>query len=357
MIKLQQKKNLFAFTILLFAVICGNGQKEFFRSKQIFTPGQLVDFYSSVTIHGDLLLFNANDYYLYAYNKNDGSLKWSCKTGYKTNIPVSVLDNFVYAGIFSDKIERTGQIDIRNGSLNKMLPFGPMATKPLLKNGILYTTATYNFGCIIAYDLNKDTVSWSRFIAHGLSRQPFYLKNKIMANAEDNNWVELGYDGALLDTNCAVKADIYVHDIPCIKVFSALSHDGMEIKGKLAGEIFGTDHNGEPDIITTEDLTFILSNYKLTILSDKLKKKQQINISSIAGDLSENDDARLLTDDKENTWLMYGDRLLQYNHNTKKLVWETDLKAWQPKQVLIDGEQIWLVSGNDGLLYGLLMQK
>ncbi len=347
-------KIFFTSIILLCITISAYSQKEFFRSKQVFTTEQLSNFYSSVTIHDSLLIFNANDHHLYAYNKKDGSLKWSVETNYKSAIPVFVQDNIIYAGISKNEIHQAAQFDPANGNLIKALPFGPLATKPLMKNGILYGTAIYNFGCILAYDLKKDTVAWSRFIAHGFSRQPYYFENKIMANAEANNWVSLTYDGVLLDTTCAVKAALFVEDIPCIKIFTALTHDDLEIKGKLSDEIFGTNFFDLPEIITTDNFTLILNGDKLSILSKKLKIKQQVEVSTLAEEqLADNYNTKLLKADDKNIWILYSNHVLQYNHKTKKLVRSTNLTAWQPNSVLPDGENIWLISGKDGLLYGL----
>ena len=181
--------HFFTFIFLLFFTIPVYSQKEFFRSKQIFTEEQMSKFYSSVTIHEQMVIFSANDYHLYAYNKKDGSLKWSVETNYKSTIPVFVQGGIIYTGISKNEIHQAAQFDLANGNLIKALPFGPLATKPFIKNGILYGTAIYNFGCIVAYNLQKDAVAWSRFIAHGFSRQPYYFENKIMANAEANNWV------------------------------------------------------------------------------------------------------------------------------------------------------------------------
>lgn len=349
------KKQYFILMILLVITTAAYSQKEFFRSKQVFTRDHMNDFYSSLTIHDGLVIFNANDYNLYAYNKKDGSLKWSNKTSYKSTTPVFVQDNIVYAGIYSNKTEQAAQFNLADGKLIKTLPFGPLASKPHIKNGMLYGTAIYNYGCIIAYDLQKDTVTWSRFIAHGYSTPPYYFENKIMANAEGSNWVALSYDGILLDTTCAVKAGIFVEDIPCVKNFIDLSHDGLEIKGKLAEGILGNDLFGRPPMLTTEKYTYVYYDDKLTVLSGKLKIKQQVEVSSLADSLVENSDTKLLKADNENIWILYSDHLLQYNHKTKKLVRLTSLTAWQPHQVLLDEENIWLISGKDGLLYGLTL--
>ena len=347
------KKKHFALAVLLFFTTAVYSQKEFFRSQQVFTKEQMNNFYSSVTIHDSLVIFNANDYQLHAYNKNNGSLKWSTETNYKSTVPVFIQDNIIYAGVSKKEVQKTAQFDLATGKLIKALPFGPLATKPFIQNGMLYGTAIYDYGCIVAYDLQKDTVTWSRFIAQGYSTQPYYLENKILANAEGNNWVELGYDGVLLDTTCAVKASMFVENIPCVKIFIDLSHDGREIKGKLAEDILGNDVFGRPPVLTTENYTYVYYDDKLTILSGKLKIKQQLEISSLAESLVENSDTKLLKADNENIWILYSDHLLQYNHKTKKLVRLTNLAAWEPKQLLLDEENVWLVSGKDGLLYGL----
>lgn len=352
--KFKLKKKHIVLVCLLFIATAGYPQKEFFRSKQVFTADNMERFYSSITIHDSLVLFNANDYHLYAYDKNEGSLKWVYDNNYKSSIPVFVLDGMVYAGLYSNKQEQAVQLDLATGKLIKALPFGPLATKPFIKNGMLYGTAIYNYGCIVAYDMNKDTVTWSRFIAHGYSRQPYYQDKKILANAESGNWVELGYDGVLLDTTCKKKANMYVENIPCIRIFTALSHDGLEIKEKLSDNIFGENFMDLPEMLTTEKFTYVLNGDKLSIISKKLKIKQQVEVSSLI-DLPEDYNIKLLKADDENIWLLYSHHLLRYNHPAKKLDVITDLTKWEPRQVLLDNKNIWLISGKDGLLYGLLL--
>ncbi len=348
-------KLFFAGSIFMLIVTSAFAQKEFFRSQQVFTKEQLSSFYSSVTIHDSLLIFNANDYQLYAYNKKDGSLKWSVETNYKSTIPVFVQDSIIYAGISKKEVHQAAQFNLADGKLIKALPFGPLATKPLIKNGMLYGTAIYNFGCILAYDLKNDKVAWSRFIAHGYSNQPYYLQNKIWANAEGQNWVALGYDGILLDTTCTKKANVFVEDVPCVNNFIALTQDGLEINGKLSEEITGEDSFGQPELLSSEKFTFILYDEKLNILSRKLKVKQQVQVSSLAEDLEGYGDTKLLKADDEIIWILYNNHLLQYNHKIKKLVKITNLTGWQPDSVLPDDENVWLISGKDGLLYGLAL--
>ena len=89
------------------------------------------------------------------------------------------------------------------------------------------------------------------------------------------------------------------------------------------------------------------------ILSKKLKIKQQIELTTITNGLEDIGNTKLLKADDENIWILYSDHLVNYNHKTKKLVKLTDLSLWQPQTALLDQENIWLISGKDGLLYGI----
>ena len=81
--------------------------------------------------------------------------------------------------------------------------------------------------------------------------------------------------------------------------------------------------------------------------------KQQVEVSSLVDDLADNYNTKLLKADDEHIWLLYSNHLLQYNHKIKKLVRLTDITAWEANSVLLDEDNIWLISGKDGLLYGL----
>lgn len=339
-------------------------QKEFFCSQQKFSADNLGNFYSSLSIEGNLLLFGANDYQLYAYNKNNGTLLWQYKTNRKTNKPVFVNNNIAYTDFHnteSNNQEGSGQtiqLDLSNGQLLKSLPFGYLETKPAVKNGILYGTCIYNYGCIIAYNINKDTVIWNRFIAHGYTRQPYYFDNKIMANAEGSNWVELDYNGALLDTTCAEKATFFVENIPCVKNFSAITHDGLEINGAMSEKLMGGYDNEENSILLSKKYTYIVQDEELNMLGNKLKLGRPVYLYDLFDSLPEGTGkAKLLKADDENIWLLYLNHLIQYNHKTKKVLQRTDLTQWEPHSVLLDDKNIWLISRKDGLLYGISMEN
>lgn len=348
------KKTSLAVLMIVMLAMGTKAQTEFFRSKQVYTEEQLDQLYASIALHDSLLIFNAPDYTLYAYNKKDGSLKWSSYTSYKTSVPVFIEGNRVYAGLYADKKEQAAIFNIETGKLERKLPFGPLATKPLIKNNMLYGTAIYNFGSIVGYDIIKDSVTWSYFIAHGYSTQPYFFNDKIIANGEGSNWIEIAYDGSLIDTTCADRNEEYGPYTPCIKRFKSLTHDRRELTDKLAHEILGEDHSGTPAMLTTGNRSFIFDDGKLTVMGDKLKKKYAVDINDLVTEEPKyNSKTKMLAADNENIWLLYRNHVLQYAHAKKKLVRSVDLDAWQPEKLLLDGNDVWLVSGKDGLVYGL----
>ena len=136
-------------TILFFYSTIAWSQKVFFKSSQAFSEKELTKFYSSITISGDLVLFNACDYNLYAYNKQSLKKLWETGLGFKANKPVFAGNNRVYARYYENENESTVMLDAATGTRLKLLPIGPLETTPREINGILYGTAIYDGGCIL----------------------------------------------------------------------------------------------------------------------------------------------------------------------------------------------------------------
>ncbi len=342
---------------LALAFICtfGYSQKEFFHSDQKFAEKDLKAFYSSVTIDSSQIYFIANDYFMYAYDRQTGQQKWSTSLSYKSNIPPFVQDNVIYSTIYKEKSTSAAMFNAQDGKLIRELPVEMLESKPLVKDGILYGTAIYEGGCLFAYDTRKDTVLWWKFLAHGVSVQPYFFDDYIQANAEGDNWVKINYKGEFVDTTCKVKADIFVRDIPCIKNFSALTHDGVEINGKLAKSIFGDDTPNEPEMLTSRKASFILYENKISIIGNKGKLKQQIDIETLVDSISDydNETCQLLSANDEKVSFFYYNHLYTYNHSKKKLENVVDLSAWQPFRIQLINDQAWVISRKDGRLYGL----
>jgi outer membrane protein assembly factor BamB len=108
----------FAILLIIFLLaLSGHSQQVFFKSGQAFTSEQLSTFYSSISTEGDILLFSANDYSLYPYNKPDGRLKWTSETSYKSNTPPFISGKMIMAGVYENKLESAATMDTATGKL------------------------------------------------------------------------------------------------------------------------------------------------------------------------------------------------------------------------------------------------
>jgi hypothetical protein len=169
--------------------------------------------------------------------------------------------------------------------------------------------------------------------------------------------VDLDYNCILLDTTCTEKAKIFVENIPCVKNFSAITHDGLEIKGAMSEKLMGGNDNDENSILLSKKYTYIVQDEELNIVGNKLKLGKPVYLYDLFDSLPESaGKANLLKADDENIWLFYLNHLIQYNHKTKKVLQRTDLTKWEPHKILLDDKNIWLISRKDGLLYGLSME-
>ncbi len=349
-------RNTLLLVVVFFFSNTSFSQKEFFRSQQSYTTDQLNNFYSSFTIEGDRVVFIANDYNIYSYNRHTGKQQWKTSASYKSNVAPFITGSVVYAGVHENRVTSAAQFDLNTGTLLKLLPVGALATKPVMKDSILFGTALYEAGCLFAYDTKQDTIVWWRFLAHGFSEQPYYFPGFIQANAEADNWVKLNYAGVLLDTSCKTKADIFVRDIPCVKNFLALTHDGLEIKSDFLTKHFGDNDITTSDVITSDRHSFILVNDRLAIITNKRKLKKLVELAELLPDTAVNTYSlfnKLLGANDETVSFAYSNYLILYNHRKERVDNIIDLTPWEPHQVLLDSNRLWLISKKDGLLYGL----
>jgi hypothetical protein len=197
-------------------------------------------------------------------------------------------------------------------------------------------------------------------VAHGVSNQPVYLKDKIIANAEEQNWFELDYNNKLLGT-CDNPAG-FVNDITCVKNYMFLSHDGKEISEKLLNTYFNDAWSVEKYF--TKDNTFIMDSELLLILGKKVKVKQKINLNDISIEAAETDDYEsteivysnyfdILKADEKNLWFISNNVVIQYDLKAEKAVKTYNVTQWNPHRAVLDGNKLWLINGTDFQLYGL----
>ena len=325
-------------------------QKVFFESKDTFTSAQLDEFYSSFNIKDGNIIFNASDYKLHSYNANTGSLNWSYDLRYKSDLPARFVNGVIWANAQSGAVALHPQ----TGEKIKDLPFASVQSDPLIKDRILYATGIIDGGAAFGYDLNADSILWTRFIAHGCARQPYYFSDKIIANGEGDQWLELNYDGTLFRKDCDTEDGSFPSEYPCVKIFQALTHDNKEIK-EMFGESFDGGSFRTPAVMFFDDQTFAFHDAVLTIFGNKLKKKQSTDLKKDMGleELAYYPTQQILKVDTRNAWLLYVDKIYVYDYKKKKLINTIDLSKWAPHQVEMVDDKIWLISEEDGKLYGL----
>jgi len=331
-------------------------QTEFFNSKIEFSDTQLSNFYSSFSIDSSQVYFIANDYNIYAYDKKTGTLKWKQYLANKTNTSPKVFQNSILVTKhLEENLNRTIQLNAKTGNTIQTLKIDALETNPFFKNSILYCAAIAPEigGAILAYDLKNNTIVWQKFIAHGSSSQPYFFDNKIVANAEGDNWFEIDYNGKLIDTACANKANIYAEDIKCVKNYRFLTHDKKEITESFLQK----NINYTIDLIFEyqENNTFILGNETVLILGNKKKIQSKIELAELLPDIlaDQNSFRKIVKIEKNTIWFFYENNMVEYDFKMNKTLKTIDFSKWNPHQVILDNDILWLISSSDGQLYGI----
>lgn len=347
-------------TATLFSVWCLlllggrlNAQTQFYKSDIYFSEKHLESFSSAIAADKNSIYFLANDYTLYCLGKKTDTIEWKTSLNWKTSQAPYILGDTLLTGHYDWEYTNAAMIDTKTGTLLKRLPFEPMETKPYIKNNKLYFTAIHYGGEILAYDFKADSVAWHRFISHGVSTQPVYLKDKIIANAEDTNWFELSYDNKLLG-KCNNPAG-FVEDITCVRNYRFLSHDNKEVSDELIKKYFGYEEYGL-DKYFTENNTFIMGSQGLVILGKKLKEYNNITLYYEEGEGQYSNYYKILNADDKHVWCISNNIILQYELKGQEPVKTYNLAQWNPYRVLLEGNTLWLVSRNDGQLYGLKLE-
>lgn len=347
-------RNLLLFYFIIQSILA-HSQTEFFNSKINFSNKELNNFYSSFSIDSSQVYFNANDYTIYTYDKKSGVLNWSYYSGNKSNA-APILNQI---SIFVDKHlseyeNRCMQLNAKTGDTLQLLNIEALNTQPVFRGDIMFCSAISPGigGAILAYDLKKNNIVWQKFIAHGVSVQPYYFKDKIIANVEGDNWFELDYNGLLLDTNCKKTVDLFVEDIKCVRNFKYLTHNQKE----LAASNF--DEYESYKIKYTKNKTFIIGESKMLIINSQNKIEKEIKLEETLSD-TENKTGfytEILKADDSKVWFIYLSTLIIYDFEKNKTIQTFDLNQWHPHQAILDENNLWLISKNDGELIGVKLK-
>src|SRR5690606_18258348 len=110
-------KNIIAVIIIISCSVISNAQTVFFKSHKTFSAENVKDFYASISIKDDLVLFNAPDYQLYAYDKNSGKLVWTFDLQRKSDIPPFFVADYIWV----NSKDGTLQLDKATGKINRAL--------------------------------------------------------------------------------------------------------------------------------------------------------------------------------------------------------------------------------------------
>ncbi len=346
---------VFQYVIFLFTnnIIA---QTEVFKTSLYFSDDNLSNFYSSMTSDSSQIYINSNDYYLHAFDKKSGELKWSYYLANKSNKTPIVYKNSVIVGKhISEYVDNCIQLNSKSGDTIQTLKIKEISNQPLFENNIMYTTAISEEtgGCILAYDLNKNEIVWKQFIAHGVSKQPYYLKDKIIANAEDDNWFDIDYKGILKDTLCKNQASIFVESIKCVHYFKALSHDNKEMDATFLSKNLGEYETFDSKF--HDNKTFFLGNETLLILGKNKKIVQKINLKDRIATSDEffGENKSILKIENTTVWFFINNKIVTYNYQNKEVNLKIDLSEWNPHCVLLENDFVYLVSKEDGQLYCL----
>lgn len=335
-----------------------SAQKEFYSSKFEFLPSELENFYSSINWDSNQIYFIANDYNIHAINRKTGKKIWSHYLASKTNIsPIIFKQTLLVEKHISEYQNICLQLNCASGDTIKTLKTNKFETQPLIRDGFLYGTSIIpgEGGSIIKYDIDSNKIIWSEFIAHGVSKQPYFFKNSIVANAESDNWFDISYDGIQIDTICVGKNNLFAENIKCHRSFKLLTFDRKPISDSFLEKHIDEDENFKH--LNTKTTTIILGNDKILIIGKNRKIKQKINLSQIL-DLTPTQSKNyfeIFMFEENLVYFFYNNEFVIYDTNklqTKKLY---DLSKWNVHQLLYDfnKSEIWLISKNDGQLYGI----
>jgi hypothetical protein len=103
-----------------------------------------------------------------------------------------------------------------------------------------------------------------------------------------------------------------------------------------------------------------LNPKKLIVLADDIKVISKVEIQKLIQlpDEGENEYLEILKIEAENVWFFYQGHIVNYNFKKNKLFKTYDLTKWNVHQAILDLDKttIWLISNNDGQLYGLQLE-
>lgn len=323
-----------------------------YKSNFKIQPSQLDEFYSTIEITSQSILFNCNNYKLYSIDKNNYSAQWVTRLGRKSNSGLFAHDTLIWASKTMEFGPQTFQFSSQTGEIMDSIPLANLHSKPFIQKGIIYTTGLSDLGGVImAYDFQNKSIIWQKFIAHGIDKNPIYTNNYIWVNAEGDQWFKINYQGQLMDSTCKNKNLNTSQEIPCLKKLLIPSHDNKILTDTKIKKIDPEFNQNEFIYAYGPNSTVLL--YENTMLLFKNNKFKKINLNEHFKTLNGEYNPRksILNVAKDEICIYLNNTIIYYSQSTNKIIKTIDLNQWKPHQVILDHENIWLISSIDGQLY------
>ncbi len=355
LLKMLGIKPISVLLILLISSEFTSSQTEIYKSDFPINNNQLGNFYSTFQITNKEIVFNCNNYNLYCIGKDNLKTNWSTYLGRKSNTGLFIRDSLIFTTQSKNDKEEGVIISLNNGAIKHLAPFKTIETEPYYSNNIMYCSGVKDFGQLFAYDIINNKIIWDKFIAHGISKTPFYNSNYIVCNAEADNWFYIDYNGNLIDTVCKEKFDGFVEGIPCTKRFLLLSHDESPITTEYIAKKNKDFSFDDYVFFQSEYYTAILDHTYLIIFGNKKKIIRSIQLNKLVTKSVDNINniKSILKIESDYIWFYSHQKLIKYDIKIGKLIDSYDLAKWNAHQIALDNNTIWLISNNDGQVYRL----
>lgn len=336
---------------LIFCASHFNSQTPIYKSSLELDDFAPESNYSSIAMHGNMIVFNASNYHLYGIDKTNYKTLYDIEVNTMSNKPAYFYQDTFFYGTYKNQESKVVQFDLHSGNVIKELPFESIDTQPHLIGNTLYFTGLRSGGRLFAYDIKKNQTLWDKFIGHGSDYEPDYQKDKIVVSVDKTWWSHLDYHGKHVPMES--KKSFEIGDTPYFVIeYEFLTHDGKEISQEFLWENQLTRHYS---IKKTKNQTFVLSNNRLMILGNNKKVMLNADLSSVWYNDSEERGTlkKILQVDAKTVWLINQNQLVHYDFKKEKILRTINLDAWRPHQLILDDRTIWLISQNDGQLYAL----
>ena len=338
------------YTILCFFYgFISIAQTEFFKSKVPISEYYLSNFYSSFKLDSNQVYFNANDYKLYALDKKTGLINWSYNAESKSNYTPKSFKNNVLVSVPDG---RWVQLNAKTGDTIQTLKISELITEPFFKGDTMYCAAISSEigGAILAYDLKKNAIIWKKYLGHGVSYQPYFFKDKIAANFENEYWYETDYNGNPINKDsCYYKKEAP----PFEERFCSINYD---ILNKSYNDILIKNITiEETQYYYTNNTVASIKKNELKIVDKNNGTETDIIIDTTIPLLKTNlgNYKEILKVEQNSIWFIYKKTLINYDYVKNITLKIVDLAKWKPHQAVLENDNLWLISKNDGQLYGL----